>query len=61
MGWVREICSDPDCTYVFHNAMYDIGWLRAEGVEVKGPAPCPYTMRLTTTLNYYTIQTRGVK
>jgi DNA polymerase I-like protein with 3'-5' exonuclease and polymerase domains len=36
MGWVREICSDPDCTYVFHNAMYDIGWLRAEGVEVKG-------------------------
>ena len=23
-------------TFVFHNALYDLGWLRAEGVEVKG-------------------------
>jgi DNA polymerase I-like protein with 3'-5' exonuclease and polymerase domains len=36
LAWVRDVCSDPHCTYVFHNAMYDIGWLRAEGVEVKG-------------------------
>jgi DNA polymerase I-like protein with 3'-5' exonuclease and polymerase domains len=36
LAWLRGVCSDPDCTYVFHNAMYDIGWLRAEGVELKG-------------------------
>ena len=36
MMWVRDLCSNPDRTYVFHNAMYDVGWLRAEGVEVKG-------------------------
>jgi len=36
MAWVKDICSNPRVTYVFHNAMYDVGWLRAEGVEVKG-------------------------
>jgi len=25
-----------DRDYIFHNAPYDVGWLRAEGVEVKG-------------------------
>jgi DNA polymerase I-like protein with 3'-5' exonuclease and polymerase domains len=34
--WVTEVCSDPRKTYVFHNAMYDVGWLLAEGIEVKG-------------------------
>ena len=34
--WMRDLCSDPHRTYVFHNAMYDVGWLRAEGVEIKG-------------------------
>jgi DNA polymerase I-like protein with 3'-5' exonuclease and polymerase domains len=36
MRWVQDLCSDVNKTYVFHNAMYDVGWLRAEGVEVKG-------------------------
>ena len=31
LRWLADVCSNPDCTYVFHNAMYDIGWLRAEG------------------------------
>jgi len=36
LRWVKSICSLADCTYIFHNAMYDVGWLRAEGVEVAG-------------------------
>lgn len=36
LRWVSDLCSDPRKTYIFHNAMYDVGWLRAEGVEVKG-------------------------
>lgn len=36
LAWVRDLCSDPEKTYVFHNAGYDVGWLRAEGIEVKG-------------------------
>jgi len=36
MAWVRDLCSDPEKTFIFHNAGYDVGWLRAEGIEVKG-------------------------
>lgn len=36
LRWMRDVCSQPDTTYVFHNAMYDVGWLRAEGVEIAG-------------------------
>lgn len=36
MRWVKDVCSDPRKDYIFHNAMYDVGWLRAEGVEVAG-------------------------
>jgi len=36
LGWLREVCSMEDCTFVFHNAMYDVGWLKREGVEIKG-------------------------
>jgi DNA polymerase I-like protein with 3'-5' exonuclease and polymerase domains len=34
--WVKDLCSDPNKHYIFHNAMYDVGWLRAEGIEVAG-------------------------
>lgn len=33
--WLADIVS-VDRDYIFHNAPYDVGWLRAEGVEVKG-------------------------
>jgi DNA polymerase I-like protein with 3'-5' exonuclease and polymerase domains len=33
--WLTDIVS-VDRDYIFHNAPYDVGWLRAEGVEVKG-------------------------
>jgi len=36
MRWVSDVCSDPRKTYVFHNAMYDVGWLQAEGVNIAG-------------------------
>jgi DNA polymerase I-like protein with 3'-5' exonuclease and polymerase domains len=34
--YMKDLCSNPDAVYVFHNASYDVGWLRAEGIEVKG-------------------------
>jgi DNA polymerase I-like protein with 3'-5' exonuclease and polymerase domains len=36
LRWLADVCSNPDCTYVFHNAMYDIGWLCSEGIVIKG-------------------------
>ena len=34
--WLTDLCKDTTKTFVFHNALYDLGWLRAECVEVKG-------------------------
>jgi len=34
--WLQKICGDEKITKVFHNALYDLGWLRTEGIEVKG-------------------------
>ncbi len=36
MNWVKEICALPS-TKIFHNAMYDVCWLRAYGVTINGP------------------------
>ncbi len=35
MNWIKEVCAAPN-TKLFHNAMYDVCWLRAAGVEIKG-------------------------
>lgn len=35
-SWVAETCGRADVDYVFANAQYDLGWLRTEGIEVKG-------------------------
>lgn len=35
-SYMKDLCSNPDAVYVFHNASYDVGWLRAEGIEVRG-------------------------
>lgn len=35
-NWMREICSYERTTYVFHNALYDLGWLRASGIKIAG-------------------------
>ena len=34
--WLQKLCDDVNITKIFHNALYDLGWLRAEGIEVKG-------------------------
>ena len=33
--WLADVVS-VNRDYIFHNAPYDVGWLRAEGIEVKG-------------------------
>ena len=38
LRWVKDLCSQEHTTFVFHNAMYDMGWLKAEGIEIKGRA-----------------------
>ena len=35
MAWVKEVCSAPNIK-LFHNAMYDVCWLRAAGIQIKG-------------------------
>lgn len=36
LGWTRDLCANENVTKVFHNSLYDIGWLRREGVLVRG-------------------------
>mgnify|MGYP003668903571 FL=1 len=36
LNYVKALCADERIEKVFHNAMYDIGWLTTEGIEVKG-------------------------
>jgi DNA polymerase I-like protein with 3'-5' exonuclease and polymerase domains len=33
--WLKNVCS-VERDYIFHNAQYDVGWLWAEGVQIKG-------------------------
>jgi len=35
LHWLKEVVS-VDRDYIFHNAPYDVGWLLAEGVQIKG-------------------------
>jgi len=37
LGWLQEQMATPNITKVCHNAPYDIGWMRAEGIDVQGP------------------------
>jgi DNA polymerase I-like protein with 3'-5' exonuclease and polymerase domains len=36
LKWINRQLSIPDMNIIMHNATYDAGWLRAEGVEIKG-------------------------
>jgi DNA polymerase I-like protein with 3'-5' exonuclease and polymerase domains len=35
MDWIKSVCA-ADNVKLFHNAMYDVCWLRAEGVHING-------------------------
>jgi DNA polymerase I-like protein with 3'-5' exonuclease and polymerase domains len=36
MKWLKKQMSIPSMDVIMHNATYDAGWMRAEGVEIKG-------------------------
>ena len=35
-SWLQDILNQVDTTFIFHNAMYDVCWLRKEGLSIKG-------------------------
>jgi len=35
MDWIKDVCSS-DSVKLFHNAMYDVCWLRAAGIRING-------------------------
>ena len=37
LRWLQAQMNTPDTTKIMHNASYDTGWLRAEGINVQGP------------------------
>jgi len=36
ISWLKDLFKKEDTTFIFHNAMYDVCWLRAAGIEIKG-------------------------
>ena len=34
--WLRKQCSYEDVNYIFHNAFYDVGWLKTMDIDIKG-------------------------
>ena len=34
--WLKDQCAYEDKEYVFHNAFYDVGWLKTMGIDIKG-------------------------
>jgi DNA polymerase I-like protein with 3'-5' exonuclease and polymerase domains len=35
LNWFRKVCA-TDAVKIFHNAMYDVCWIRAAGIQIKG-------------------------
>jgi len=36
INWLKDLCKQEDTKFIFHNAMYDVCWLRSYGVDIKG-------------------------
>ena len=36
LSWLQDIFNQEDTTFIFHNAMYDICWLKSSGLTIKG-------------------------
>ena len=36
LEWVQDLVNQEKTTFIFHNAMYDVCWLRKEGLSIKG-------------------------
>ena len=37
LDWLQDILNQENTTFIFHNAMYDVCWLRSAGLTIKGP------------------------
>ena len=35
-GWLQDLFNQQDTKFIFHNAMYDVCWLRSAGLNIKG-------------------------
>ncbi len=35
-SWLQDLFNQTETTFIFHNAMYDICWLRSAGLQIKG-------------------------
>ena len=36
VDWLKDLFSQEYTTFIFHNAMYDVCWLKAAGINIKG-------------------------
>ena len=36
LSWLKDVLKQENTTFIFHNAMYDVCWLRSYGLEIKG-------------------------
>jgi DNA polymerase I-like protein with 3'-5' exonuclease and polymerase domains len=36
LEWLQDVCNQEYTTFIFHNAMYDVCWLRSAGIKIKG-------------------------
>jgi len=36
LSWLKDLFKKKDVTFIFHNAMYDVCWLRSVGINIKG-------------------------
>ena len=36
INWLKDVFKQDKTTFIFHNAMYDVCWLRSYGIEIKG-------------------------
>ena len=36
LKWLQDVLNQQDTTFIFHNAMYDVCWLRSAGLTIKG-------------------------
>jgi len=36
LEWLQDVCNQEHTTFIFHNAMYDVCWLRSAGIKIKG-------------------------
>ena len=36
IDWLKDLFKQDYTTFIFHNAMYDVCWLRSYGIDIKG-------------------------